>query len=124
MFPNDESALFPNQFVNARLLLDTKQGVIVVPSAAVQRGPKGTFVYVVNEADQTVSVRAVTLGVAQGEEASIETGLAAGEVVVMDGTEKLREGSKVELRPSAGAVPAGQEQPAPGGERRKQGNRT
>ena len=58
VFPNDDSALFPNQFVNARLLLDIKQGVIVVPSAAVQRGPKGTFVYVVNEADQTVSVRA------------------------------------------------------------------
>ncbi|HPW16003.1 MAG TPA: MdtA/MuxA family multidrug efflux RND transporter periplasmic adaptor subunit [Nitrospira sp.] len=124
VFPNDDSSLFPNQFVNARLLLDIKQGVTVVPSAAVQRGPKGTFVYVVNEAEQTVSVRAVTVGVAQGEEAAIDTGLTSGEVVVVDGTEKLREGSKVELRPAAGAVPASQEAPAPGGEGRTRGKRT
>lgn len=124
VFPNDDSALFPNQFVNARLLLDIKQGVTVVPSAAVQRGPKGTFVYVVNEAEQTVSVRAVTVGVVQGEEAAIDSGLTSGEVVVVDGTEKLREGSKVELRPAAGAVPASQEVPAPGGEGRTRGKRT
>ena len=124
VFPNDDSALFPNQFVNARLLLDIKQGVTVVPSAAVQRGPKGTFVYVVNEAEHTVSVRAVTVGVAQGEEAAIDTGLASGEVVVVDGTEKLREGSKVELRPAAGAVPASQDAPAPGGEGSTRGTRT
>ena len=124
VFPNDDSSLFPNQFVNARLLLDIKQGVTVVPSAAVQRGPKGTFVYVVNEAEQTVSVRAVTVGVAQGEEAAIDTGLTSGEVVVVDGTEQLREGSKVELRPAAGAVPASQEAPAPGGEGRTRGKRT
>lgn len=124
VFPNDDSALFPNQFVNARLLLDIKQGAIVVPSAAVQRGPKGTFVYVVNEAAQTVSVRPVTVGVSQGEEASIETGLASGETVVVDGTEKLREGSKVEMRSSGGAVPASQDSPAPEGERKKPGNRT
>jgi len=124
VFANEDGALFPNQFVNARLLLDTKQGAVVVPSAAVQRGPKGTFVYVVNQAEQTVSVRAITVGVTQGEDASIETGLASGEMVVIDGTEKLREGSKVELRPAGGAVPASQEGPPPGGERRKQGNRT
>ena len=124
VFQNDDSSLFPNQFVNARLLLDIKQGVTVVPSAAVQRGPKGTFVYVVNEVEQTVSVRAVTVGVAQGEEAAIDTGLTSGEVVVVDGTEKLREGSKVELRPAAGAVPASQEAPAPGGEGRTRGKRT
>ena len=124
VFPNDDSSLFPNQFVNARLLLDIKQGVTVVPSAADQRGPKGTLVYVVNEAEQTVSVRAVTVGVAQGEEAAIDTGLTSGEVVVVDGTEKLREGSKVELRPAAGAVPASQEAPAPGGEGRTRGKRT
>ena len=124
VFPNDDSALFPNQFVNARLLLDTKQGSIVVPSAAIQRGPKGTFVYVVNEADQTVSVRAVTVGVSQGEDTSIDTGLASGETVVVDGTEKLREGSKVDMRPSGGAVPTSQENPPSGGERKKQGKRT
>lgn len=124
VFPNDDSALFPNQFVNARLLLDIKQGVTVVPSAAVQRGPKGTFVYVVNEAEHTVSVRAVTVGVAQGEESAIDTGLVSGEVVVVDGTEKLREGSKVELRPAAGAVPTSQDAPAPAGEERTRGSRT
>ena len=124
VFPNDDSSLFPNQFVNARLLLDIKQGVTVVPSAAVQRGPKGTFVYVVNEAEQTVSVRAVTVGVAQGEESAIDTGLVSGEVVVVDGTEKLREGSKVELRPAAGAVPTSQDAPAPAGEGRTRGKRT
>lgn len=124
VFPNDDSELFPNQFVNARLLLDIKRDVTLVPSAAVQRGPKGPFVYVVNNEDQTVGVRAVTVGVMQGEEASIETGLASGELVVVDGTEKLREGSKVELRPSAGPGPAGQEVPAPATEPPKQGKRT
>lgn len=124
VFPNDESELFPNQFVNARLLLDIKRDLTLVPSAAIQRGPKGTFVYVVNNTDQTVAVRPVTVGVSQGEEASIETGLAAGELVVIDGTEKLREGGKVDLRPSEGPTPAGQNAPAAGPERTKQGNRT
>ncbi len=124
VFPNDDSELFPNQFVNARLLLDIKRDQTLVPSAAVQRGPKGTFVYVVNNEDQTVAVRAVTVGVSQGEDASIETGLAAGESVVVDGTEKLREGSKVELRPSGGPTPASEGAPAPGAERMKQGKRT
>ena len=124
VFSNDDSELFPNQFVNARLLLDIKRDLTLVPSAAIQRGPKGTFVYVVNNEDQTVAVRAVTLGVSQGEDASIETGLAAGESVVVDGTEKLREGSKVDLRSPDGATPASQGSPAPGSERTKQGKRT
>ncbi|GMV50564.1 MAG: Multidrug resistance protein MdtA [Nitrospirae bacterium] len=124
VFPNDDGELFPNQFVNARLLLDVKRGATVVPSAAVQRGPKGTFVYVVSNEDQTVSVRPVTVGVVQGEDSAIEQGLAAGESVVVDGTEKLREGSKIELRPAAGALPTGQDQPAPGAERARPGKRT
>ncbi len=123
VFPNDDHELFPNQFVNARLLLDIKQQLTLVPTAAVQRGPKGAFVYVVNKEEQTVSVRAVTVGVSQGEETSIENGLAAGESVVIDGTEKLREGSKVDLRPSAAPTPAGEEVPAPGQGRGKQGKR-
>ncbi|HKY70834.1 MAG TPA: MdtA/MuxA family multidrug efflux RND transporter periplasmic adaptor subunit [Nitrospira sp.] len=97
VFPNEDGALFPNQFVNARLLLEVKRGVTLVPSVAVQRGAKGTFVYVVKE-DRTVTVRPVTVGVAQGDDASISSGLAPDEVVVVDGTEKLREGSKVEVR--------------------------
>jgi multidrug efflux system membrane fusion protein len=97
VFPNDDGALFPNQFVNARLLLEVKRGMTLVPSAAVQRGAKGTFVYVVKE-DKTVAVRPVTVGVSHGEDASINSGLAPNELVVVDGTEKLREGSKVEVR--------------------------
>jgi multidrug efflux system membrane fusion protein len=97
VFPNEDGALFPNQFVNARLLLEVKHGVTLVPSVAVQRGAKGTFVYVVKE-DRTVTVRPVTVGVAHGDDASISAGLAPDEVVVVDGTEKLREGTKVEVR--------------------------
>ena len=97
VFPNDDGALFPNQFVNARLLLEVKRGMTLVPSAAVQRGAKGTFVYVVKE-DKTVAVRPVTVGASHGEDASISSGLAPNELVVVDGTEKLREGSKVEVR--------------------------
>ena len=74
VFHNEDKALFPNQFVNATLLLDIERGSILVPAAAVQRGAQGTFVYVVNP-DQTVTVRPVTVGVSQGDEASIEEGL-------------------------------------------------
>jgi membrane fusion protein, multidrug efflux system len=97
VFPNEDGALFPNQFVNARLLLEMKQGVTLVPSAAVQRGAKGTFVYVV-KADSAVAVRPVTVGVTHGDDAAIISGLTSDELVVVDGTEKLREGSKVEVR--------------------------
>jgi len=101
VFPNDDNALFPNQFVNAQLLLDTKRGTTIIPSAAIQRGPQGTFVYVVKE-DQTVGVRPVGVGVAQADDSSIETGLSPDELVVVDGTEKLRDGTKVEVRTSSG----------------------
>lgn len=97
MFPNEDGALFPNQFVNARLLLEVKQGVTIVPSAAVQRGVKGPFVYVVSS-DRTVAVRNVGVGAAQGEDLSITAGLSSDELVVVDGTERLREGSQVEIR--------------------------
>jgi multidrug efflux system membrane fusion protein len=121
VFPNDDSELFPNQFVNARLLLDVKRGATVVPSAAVQRGPKGTFVYVVN-ADRTVGVRPVAVGVSHGEEASIDTGLSPDELVVVEGTEKLREGSKVEVQ-SQNGLPAtgGIDQPSQGAEKPRRG---
>jgi multidrug efflux system membrane fusion protein len=108
-FPNDDEALFPNQFVNARLLLEVKRGTMLVPSTAIQRGPEGTFVFVVKE-DKSVSVRAVTVGVVHSEETSIEKGLSAEDLVVIDGTEKLREGTKVDVRstrdlPEKGAGP-------------------
>jgi len=98
-FPNKDHALFPNQFVNARLLLDTRRGVTVVPTAAIQRSPQGTFVYLV-KADQTVTVRQVKLGPSEADETSIDEGLAPGDRVVVEGAERLREGSKVELKGS------------------------
>jgi multidrug efflux system membrane fusion protein len=100
VFPNDDLELFPNQFVNAQLLLDTKHGATLIPSAAVQRGPQGAFVYVVKE-DRTVGVRPVTVGVSHALDSAIEVGIAPSEVIVVDGTEKLREGTKVEIRTPA-----------------------
>lgn len=96
-FENDESTLFPNQFVNARLLVETKQNAIVVPSAAVQRGPGSPYVYVLKE-DDTVELRNVTIGPAEGTETSIESGLTAGELVVVEGLDKLQPGAKVATR--------------------------
>ncbi len=120
VFPNDDGELFPNQFVNARLLLDVKREATLVPSVAVQRGPQGAFVFVVKE-DQTVGVRPVTVGVTHAEESSIETGLVPGELVVIEGTEKLREGSRVEIRAprdalqkEAGPPPNGADMPRKG----------
>jgi len=101
VFSNEDGHLFPNQFVNARLLLDVKHGATLVPSAAVQRGAKGAFVYVV-KGDQTVTVRPISLGTTQGEDVSVDQGLSPNELVVLDGTEKLREGSKVEIKGQKG----------------------
>jgi multidrug efflux system membrane fusion protein len=106
-FPNDDFALFPNQFVNARMLVDTLRGATVVPNAAVQRGNQGTYVYIV-KADNTVTVRPVKLGPTQGEVVSVESGVTPGEQVVTDGADRLREGAKVEVadrtpRPDKGA---------------------
>jgi multidrug efflux system membrane fusion protein len=97
IFPNEDSALFPNQFVNARLLLDIKRGTTVVPTAALQRSPQGTFVYVV-KADHNVAVRPVRVGPSEGDDVSIDEGLSPGELVVVEGAERLREGSRVELQ--------------------------
>ena len=94
-FPNTDFALFPNQFVNIRMLLDTRQGATVIPSAAIQRGSKGLFVYVVKQ-DNTVTVRNVKTGPAEGDVTAIEDGVASGETVVVDGIDRLREGAKVE----------------------------
>jgi len=95
-FANEELSLFPNQFANVRMLLDVKHDATIVPSAAIQRGTPGTFVYLVKP-DNTVTVRAVKLGPVQGDNVSIEAGLAPGEQVVVDGADKLREGAKIEL---------------------------
>jgi len=94
-FANEPAALFPNQFVNVRMQLDTLHAVTVVPTSAVQRGSPGTFVYRVND-DSTVSVQLVKLGPAEGETTVIESGLKPGERVVTDGADKLRDGAKIE----------------------------
>jgi multidrug efflux system membrane fusion protein len=110
-FANRENELFPNQFVNARLLVDVKKNAIIVPSAAIQRSPQGAFAYVLNP-DKTVAMRPVKPGVFQGGETSIIEGLTSGEQVVVDGAERLRDGSRVEVkeRDQAGG------QRGPGGE--------
>jgi membrane fusion protein, multidrug efflux system len=95
VFPNEDNHLFPSQFVNARLLLETKRGATVVPSAAVQRSSRGTFVYVVKP-DQTVSARDVTLGVADGDDVAVTAGLTPGEQVVVTGADRLRDGTRVD----------------------------
>jgi len=102
VFDNKDNALFPNQFVNAKLLLDIRSEAIIVPAAAVQRGPQGTFVYVV-KADQSVDVRPITVGPMEGNDASVDSGLSAGELVVVDGVDKLRAGTKVQVRKSEAA---------------------
>lgn len=105
-FANTDENLFPNQFVNARLRVETKHNAILAPTAAVQRGTQGTFVYVVGR-DQTVSVRPVTLGPVSGDIVAIEHGLAVGEQVVTDGTDKLRAGAKVEVTTPGARATAG-----------------
>jgi membrane fusion protein, multidrug efflux system len=97
VFPNADNHLFPNQFVNARLQLDVKRGATVVPAVAIQRSPQGPFVYVVKP-DQTVEARPVTVGVTDGGDVAIDTGLSVGEPVVVDGADRLRDGSHVELQ--------------------------
>jgi len=96
-FPNTDYRLFPSQFVNARLLIDTQRGATVVPTAAVQQSSRGSFVYVLRP-DRTVEVRQVTVGVTDGDDVSIERGLAVGEQVVVEGAERLRDGAAIDLR--------------------------
>jgi len=104
VFPNTDNALFPNQFVNARLLLEVKRGATVVPAAAIQRSPQGAFVYVV-KADQTAAMRPVTIGVSQGDATAISAGLVPGDLVVTDGVERLRDGVPVEVQKPAAKSP-------------------
>ena len=99
-FPNTDNKLFPNQFVNAKLLVDTRHGVVLGPTAGIQRGPKGTFVYVVKP-DETIDMRQVTIGATEGDQVEITKGLNAGEQVVTEGADKLRQGMKVTMRSNA-----------------------
>jgi len=102
-FDNADGALFPNQFVNIKLLVDTMSGATLAPNPAIQIGASGSFVYVVN-ADSTVAVRKVTTGPSDGKNTVIATGLTAGENVVIDGVDRLRDGAKVVVRNGGGAT--------------------
>ena len=100
VFDNKDETLFPNQFVNVRLLVDTVKDATVVPVAAIQRGQPGTFVYLV-KGDDTVEIRVVELGATDGEKVQIVKGLQPGDQVVIDGTDRLRDGAKIR-RPGGG----------------------
>jgi membrane fusion protein, multidrug efflux system len=116
-FPNKDGKLFPNQFVNVRMVVDVLKGAVAVPSAAVQRGAQGTIVYVVKE-DDTVALRPVAIGATQGALAAVESGLQAGERVITDGVDRIREGARVEVtEPGAGQrAPGAAPSAAPRGE--------
>ncbi|MBA6068556.1 MdtA/MuxA family multidrug efflux RND transporter periplasmic adaptor subunit [Pseudomonas mosselii] len=103
-FQNTDHALFPNQFVNVRLLADTLKQVVLAPAAAIQFGNDGTFAYVVN-AENTINVRKLKVGASDGENTVIVEGLAAGERLVLEGTDRLREGTKVDVVEDSSQVP-------------------
>jgi len=124
-FPNEDASLFPNQFVNVRMLLDTRRGATLVPNAAVVRGGQGTFVYVIKE-DKTVELRKVGVGIAEGDSVSVESGLAPGELVVVEGSDRLRDGAKVEIPDAASraaAIEGGAGKAGKGGKGAKGGQR-
>ena len=97
VFDNVDNQLWPNQFVNANLLLETRKNATVLPTAAILRGPQGTFVYALKP-DKTVEARNVTISLTQGNITTITSGLNPGDTVVTDGQDKLQTGSKVEPR--------------------------
>ncbi len=112
VFDNHERALWPNQFVNVKLLLEVRKNNTVIPAAAIQHGPQGNFTYVVKP-DKTAELRPVQVSFTEGNLVSISSGLAPGELVVTDGQDKLQSGSKVEVR-STGPGPRPQNTGATG----------
>ena len=102
LFPNDDNALFPNQFVNARLLVETQHEATLIPTPAIQRNAQGAFVYLVNP-DQTVAMHTISVGTTDGDMTAVE-GLKAGDVIAADNFDRLRDGVKIAARdPSANA---------------------
>ena len=113
IFSNEKNVLFPNQFVNVHMLVDTKRNLIIVPAAAIQRGPQGTYVYVVSGGD-IVNIRTVTIAQTTGNNIGISSGINPGDVVVIDGQDKLQDNSKVvtSTSPAGGAGHGASGQPA------------
>ncbi|HXT76385.1 MAG TPA: MdtA/MuxA family multidrug efflux RND transporter periplasmic adaptor subunit [Candidatus Eisenbacteria bacterium] len=105
VFNNEKSDLFPNQFVNIHLLVDTKRNVTIIPTPAIQRGPQGTYVYVMLP-DNTVKIQPVTIVLSASNQVGISNGIQPGDVVVTDGTDKLQDGSKVEPHTATGGTSA------------------
>ncbi len=101
IFPNTDEALFPNEFVNVRMLLEVEKDALVIPSSAIERGQEGTFVYVVGN-DNVAKARTVTLGPSQNERIAVLNGLVAGERVVSDGADRLRDGMNVTIQTAGG----------------------
>src|SRR5262249_37986310 len=116
VFAIETNALYPNQLVNARLLVDTLKGVTLIPAAAIQRSPQSTFVYAV-KADSTVDMRPVEVQLTEGDESAIRKGVSPGEVVIIEGVDKLQPGSKVSV--GAPGAPAPRPRGAPEGSRER-----
>jgi multidrug efflux system membrane fusion protein len=115
-FQNSDNSLFPNQFVNVQLFVDTLKGAVIVPSAAIQNSPQGPFVYAIKE-DSTVEMRLVETIASQGDQTALKSGLGKGEIVVTDGIERLRPGASVTV---PGATPPQQEKAGEGAKQGKQ----
>ena len=111
IFENKENTLWPNQFVNARLLLEVRRNSTVIPAAAIQRGPQGTYVFVVKP-DKTVDIHPVTIAFTQENLSNIASGIVPNDIVVTDGQDKLQEGSHIEMR--AAAPPINEQTQTPG----------
>ncbi len=106
IFANTDNVLFPNQFVNVHLLVDTKHNLVIVPTAAIQRGPQGTYVYAAGP-DNTAKIRVVTIAQTTGDSVGLSAGLNSGDVVVIDGQDKLQDGTKINPSPAGGSNGAG-----------------
>jgi len=118
-FRNEDEKLYPNQFVNAELMVETLRGATIVPAAAIQRGAAGPYAYAV-DADDKVTAKPVRLGPGDGERVVIEDGLDPGAKVVVEGVDKLRDGAKVALARGGGARPEiGKSSAAADGERKR-----
>jgi len=107
VFNNDRNLLFPNQFVNVHLLADVKKNLVIVPASAIQRGPQGTYVYVV-QTGKTAKIQTVTIALTTANSVGLSAGLNAGEVVVVDGQDKLQDGSQVNPSTAPAAAPNAQ----------------
>src|SRR5262249_37740710 len=108
IFDNKNNGLYPNQFVNVRLLIDVLKSAVVIPGATIQRGAQGTFVYIVGE-NSTAELRPVTIKNAEGNDVAIASGLADGESVILEGMEKVQDGAGVDVQtPGAPAAADGQ----------------